>query len=199
MEPTRFRKGCERDERHNKSAHVDDCRSGSGSVLWAADIQEQLDCRLSRRLYNDVSSVWWQTNIMCEINDTIQTGSINDPSLFITAGSGDFSSLLWSIFMFVVGRWPRVDVVIVMAAKEEVRWRIRLIGRRTGWTVGSNKRRTWMQETAAHDRTAVMVLTVQPSQSVLVLEIWITSRHRTRSAEPDSLFFITSAQFWSKP
>ena len=28
------RKGSERDERHNESAHTDNCSSGSGSVLW---------------------------------------------------------------------------------------------------------------------------------------------------------------------
>ena len=40
MEPTGRRKVCKQDEHHNKSAHTDNCTSDS--VLWAADIQEQL-------------------------------------------------------------------------------------------------------------------------------------------------------------
>ena len=62
--PTWIRKGRKQDERHNKSAHLDDCSSVRGElvlvlvlVLWAADIQEQLyNVEVQRCRYNDVVS-----------------------------------------------------------------------------------------------------------------------------------------------
>ena len=75
-----LRKGSEQHECHNKSAHTDSCSSGSGSVLWAADVQEQLwvtdvfitTCFQSEDKLTNIMCDWW----------SVQTGSVLYLSLY---------------------------------------------------------------------------------------------------------------------
>ena len=97
------REGSEQDEPPNKSAHTDNWGSGSGSVLWAADIQEQLYddhwrlCFISLMTNWQTSCVrfWPSSDWISTLSSLFTTdkGLINEVHEGNTKGRG-FSSLL---------------------------------------------------------------------------------------------------------